>query len=64
LIEEEIQKRCDFPKSFQKIELSKKTKFEWYRINVNNYSFIYTVDGNTIVVSRFIYNKRDFEKLI
>ncbi len=64
LVQKEIEKRSDFPESFKRFKIERESEFKWYRINVNSYSILYTVDKNIITMSRFIYSGRDFEKLI
>lgn len=61
LIKKEIEKRSEIPESFKAEKIG---KFEWYRININNYIIFYTVDKSVITFRRFLYNKRNFDKLL
>lgn len=63
LIENEINKRIENPESFKFFSLAK-SNVKWYRINVNNYVIFYTVEENYITLRRFIYSKRNLDKLI
>ena len=61
-IDKEIKNRSENPESFKCFKL--RSDIKWYRINVNNYSIFYTVDGNVMTMRRFLYSKRNFDKLI
>lgn len=64
LIEKEIKKRSENPESFKSFKLKKNGILKWYRINVNNYVIFYTVENNIVTFRRFIYSRRNFDKLI
>lgn len=64
LIEKEIKIRSESPESFNFFKLEKEGMFKWYRINVNNYVILYTVENNIMTMRRFLYCKRNFDKLI
>jgi hypothetical protein len=35
----------------------------YYKININNYSILYTIKDDVMEVRRFLYNKMDIEKM-
>jgi predicted RNase H-like nuclease len=35
----------------------------YYKINIKNYSILYTIKDNVMEVRRFLYNKMDLEKM-
>ena len=59
----ELQNEIAAENLLQLIERNKST-YIWYRININNYSAFYTVKGNVMTMRRFLYSKRNLEKLI
>ena len=59
-----ILKRAKSPASFKSYPSAKKREHEYYRINVGNFSVFYVVIGNVMEVRRFIYSKRDIDKLL
>lgn len=63
-IENEIIKRLQNPKSFEKFQTRRKRLNVYYRIYVKNYTIFYVVKDNTMEERRIIYSKRNFEKLI
>ena len=63
-IEEEIKKRSKNPEAFKSFKINKEAIFNWYRINVNNYSIFYTVTNQTMEVRRILYCKRNLFSII
>ena len=59
-----ILKRAKSPASFKSYPSAKKREHEYYRINVGNFSVFYVVIGNVMEVRRFIYSKRDIDRLL
>ena len=64
LIEREIKERSYNPENYKPFRRRNKSTYIWYRININNYSAFYTVKGNVMTMRRFLYSKRNLEKLI
>ncbi len=64
LIEKEIKKRSENPESFKVFKRRQKGNLKWYRIIVNSYVIFYTVDNNIVTFRRFLYSRRNFDKLI
>lgn len=58
-----IIERSYSPKEYPSFKLRDRGKYRWYKININNYSAFYTIENNTMILRRFIYSKRNFEKL-
>ena len=60
-VEKEIIKRYELPS----IYTSYKTKKEntYYILRIKNYIVFYTVENEVMKVRRFIYNRRDFDKI-
>ena len=59
-----IEKRLDSPLSFEPFHSLKKRKNTYYRIYVGNYSVFYVVIDDVMEVRRFIYSKRDIDKIL
>lgn len=64
IIETEIIKISYNPESYKFFKLKNKGKYNWYRININNYSAFYTVEANIMTMRRFIYSKRNINNLL
>ena len=60
----EIEKRSDYPESFEKYNSSRKRKNTYYRIYVKNYTIFYTIKDNTMRVRLILSSRRNFYKLI
>lgn len=60
----EIEKRSEYPESFEKYNSSRKRKNTYYRIYVKNYTIFYTIKDNTIRVRLILSSRRNFYKLI
>lgn len=63
-IKMEIEKRSQNPKSYEIYKEKKKTKYDWYRIYINNYIIFYTVKDNVIEIAHLIYCKRDLKQIL
>lgn len=61
-VEKEIKSRLKNPLGYQAYKT--KAGNTYYRIYINNYIIFYTVSNNEMKVRRFIYAKRDLDKLI
>jgi len=59
-----ILTRSKFPEIFEKYKQNKKTKYNWYRIHIKNFTIFYIVRNNTMEIVHFVYKKRDLDKLI
>jgi len=59
-----IQKRLSNPEGFKPYKSKHDRKQSYYRINIRNYSVFYVVIGNIMEVRRFIYAKRNIQKII
>lgn len=64
IINETINSRSFNPKSFEKHNRTRNSKYPWYKIHVENYTIFYTVTGNTMELTRILNNRRNFNKLI
>ena len=64
LVKKEITERSYNPESYTPFRRKNKSTYTWYRININNYSAFYTVKNNIITMRRFLYSKRNLDKLI
>lgn len=62
--EKAIYKRLESPLSFQPYKSQKHRNDTYYRIFVGNFTIFYVVNGNVMEVRRFIYSKRNIEKII
>lgn len=60
----EIEKRSEYPESFEKYNSSRKRKNTYYRIYVKNYTIFYTIKDNTMQVRLILSSRRNFDKLI
>ena len=60
----EIEKRSEYPESFEKYNSSRKRKNTYYRIYVKNYTIFYTIKDNTMRVRLILSSRRNFYKLI
>lgn len=71
LTEIAIKERLNAPESFEKFQSMKERKYPYYRIYVKNVIVFYVVipdesDSNIAImeVRRFLYNRRDIEKVL
>lgn len=60
----EIEKRSEYPESFEKYNSIRKRKNTYYRIFVKNYTIFYTIKDNTMQVRLILSSRRNFDKLI
>lgn len=60
----EIEKRSEYPESFEKYNSSRKRKNTYYRIYVKNYTIFYTIKDNTMQVRLILSSRRNFYELI
>lgn len=60
----EIEKRSEYPESFEKYKSIRKRKNPYYRIYVKNYTIFYTVKDNVMEIRRILCNRRSFDELI
>ena len=60
----EIEKRSEYPESFEKYNSIRKRKNTYYRIYVKNYTIFYTIKDNTMQVRLILSSRRNFDKLI
>ena len=60
----EIEKRSEYPESFEKYNSIRKRKNTYYRIYVKNYTIFYTIKDNTMQVRLILSSRRNFYKLI
>ena len=60
----EIEKRSEYPESFEKYNSTRKRKNTYYRIYVKNYTIFYTIKDNTMQVRLILSSRRKFDKLI
>ena len=61
LVEKRIKKMSQNPLIYPKY---KSKKYTYYKVQVKNYTILYVVQKNTIILSRFFYSRRNFEKLL
>lgn len=59
-----IESRSLYPNVFEKYVGKKRTKKEWYRIYIGNYTIFYTVEKNIMKVAHIIYSGRNYETII
>jgi len=59
-----IESRSLYPNVFEKYVGKNKTKKEWYRIYIGNYTIFYTVENNIMKVAHIIYSGRNYETII
>ena len=71
LTEIAIKERLGAPESFEKFQSMKERKYPYYRIYVKNFIVFYVVIPDksdsgiaTMEIRRFLYNRRDLEKII
>ena len=71
LTEIAIRERLNSPESFEKFQSIKERKYPYYRIYVKNFIVFYVVipdendsDIAIMEVRRFLYNRRDLEKVL
>ena len=62
--EKAILERLKAPASFQKYNSIKDRKNPYYTIYVKNYTVFYVVIDDVMEVRRFVYGKRDIEKIV
>lgn len=60
----EIEKRSEYPESFERYKSIRKRKNPYYRIYVKNYTIFYTVKDNVMEIRRILCNRRSFDELI
>ena len=63
-IHKAIQNRSENPESYAIYKSKEDTKYNWYRIYVENFTIFYTVRNNIIEITHLIHSARDFDKLI
>ena len=59
-----IEKRRQYPTSFEVFKKTKEKGVNWYRIQIKNYTIFYVVKNDIMEVRRIYYSKRNFKKLI
>ena len=62
--EKAILERLKTPLAFSSFQSLKKREYQYYRINIRNFSVFYVVIDDVMEVRRFIYSKRDIDNLI
>lgn len=60
----EIEKRSQNPKSYEIYKGKKKTKYDWYRIYINNYTIFYTVKDSIMEIAHLIYCRRKLDNIL
>ena len=60
----EIEKRSEWPESFERYNSKRKRKNIYYRIYVKNYIIFYVVKDNIIEIRRILSSRRNFDTLI
>ena len=60
----EIEKRKLNPLSYEKYYSLLKRNHIFYKIYVKNYTILYTVKNDTIILTKILHNKQNFKKLI
>lgn len=60
-VEKEIQQRLNSPASYEKYITDKNKTY--YRIYVKNYTIFYKVKNNTMIVSRILYSRMNFNQI-
>lgn len=63
LVNSSIIKRSNNPTIYKSFKLKNNGTYNWYRININNYCAFYTVENNIMTMRRFIYKKRNINKI-
>lgn len=59
-----IMARSINSEGFEVYKSMKDRRCKWYRIYVGNYTILYTIKDNVMIVSRIIYSKRNFDELV
>lgn len=59
-----IEKRSEYPESFEKYKSKRKRKNTYYRIYVKNYTIFYTVKDNSMEIRLILSNKQNFDNLV
>jgi plasmid stabilization system protein ParE len=62
--EKAILMRLKAPLAFEPYPSKKNRTHPYYRIQIRNYLVFYVVIGNVMEVRRFLYGKRDIDKLL
>jgi len=62
--EEAILERLSAPAAFEPYYSKKERRNPYYRIRIKNYTAYYVVIGDIMELRRFIYNRRNIEKII
>ena len=63
-VEDVIFERLPLCESFAQFQSTRKRKHPYYKITVRNFSIFYVVINNTMEVRRFLYSRRNIDKLI
>ena len=63
-IEDVILERLNCPLAFESFQSSRKRKYPYYRIYVDNFTIYYVVIDNIMEVRRILYSGRDSNKII
>ncbi len=63
LVNTSIIKRSKDPIIYKSFKLKDGGTYNWYKININNYYAFYTVENNVMTMRRFIYKKRNINKI-
>ena len=61
-IEKQINYRLQNPLGYKQYKTYSDNIY--YKIYINNYVIFYTVSGNTMIIRRIIYNRRNFDRLL
>lgn len=64
LVEKAMNDRLPFAESFDIYPSKYEHKYNYYCINVNNYSIFYVIIDDVMEVRRIIYSKRNIKELI
>jgi len=62
--EKAILKRLKTPESFQQYHSKKERERPYCRIQIRNFTIWYVVIGNVMEVRRFLYGKRNYERIV
>jgi len=63
-VEKAIKKRLENPTSFEIYTTLKKRKSDYRRVYVGNYLIFYVVIGDTMIVRRCLYGKRNIKAIL
>jgi len=63
-IEDAILERLNCPLVFESFQSSRKRRYPYYRIYVDNFTIYYVVIDNIMEVRRILYSGRDSNKII